>query len=225
MRKVFFFLFAGIFLAVVFAEESLDLFLERLQRQDENTQTIQFDFDQEIEVSGVTPTQKISGKFYFQAPDKIRLEEKNDRPQIIIFNKKKIWMYDVQLHQALETAVDTFKDFSALALKNFSFNKWSEKEISILKKNYNFSVAKDSSVVCLSLSPLGGVENYPADFTVKIYFSEPDLVPLKNVLTLKSAGQAVTTTVYIRNFRRNEKLSGDLFRLPSGVEVIRPGRD
>jgi len=209
--------------ARIFAEDNLEIFLTSLQNQYKLTKTLQFDFIQEIRPGDHNQPQKVSGKFYFRSPDKMRLESGDHQP-IIIFDKKKIWLYDPATHQALESSQEFLSGVGGIG-QNFIFTSWSEKQIADLKENYNFTLTFDSPTYCLTLIPKLSGGDLPLNFSLKIYFSEPDLVPERNILTLTRAGEQIISTMEIKNFQRNKNLSDELFRLPRSVEIIRPGKD
>lgn len=136
-----------------------------------------------------------SGTFYFRRPGGLRFEYNEPNPILIIANNRWVVLSDRKLK-----TVDRFP-ISATPLKL------------LLKKNID--LANEANIVSVEREPgslliTAREDNGPAQGQLTMIFSDPALELMQWIIT---DAQGFTTTIALRDLRRDTKISPRLFRI------------
>lgn len=136
-----------------------------------------------------------SGTFYFRRPGGLRFEYNEPNPILIIANNSWVVLSDRKLK-----TVDRFP-ISATPLKL------------LLKKNID--LANEANIVSVEREPgslliTAREDNGPAQGQLTMIFSDPALELMQWIIT---DAQGFTTTIALRDLRRDTKISPRLFRI------------
>ncbi len=182
----------------------------RLERSEKEIRAASFDYVQEIAYPLTGEKQVSSGRFAFQKPACLRIEQKTPAEQLIVSNGRKVWIHTPLYRQVL---VDTWKRWmknSAVpsSLMNFG-TAWSG-----MKKKYTVKRSgTEDGMPVLTMEPKNA-----GDWKMKFWINEETLVPAR----MQLAGENVIITTRTSRYVKNPPMPASSFDFapPEGTETI-----
>ncbi|MBI4052017.1 MAG: outer membrane lipoprotein carrier protein LolA [Elusimicrobia bacterium] len=192
---------------------------ERLEKLDQEISSLSFQFVQKLEMKETGLLQRVEGNLKYLKPDRIRLEHRKPREQLVITDKKTISVYiGGKRPQLIRTAWDSWVKTQASVVGLMDFGNYGQ----LLKKH---DVSVDSTTLegtlYYRLTLLPKVENQKSshsEYTVRLYLLPQDFFPMRIELLL---GQMFMETELSR-VSKNPVLKESLFKFepPPGVELL-----
>ena len=188
----------------------------KMSESDSSTESIQFDYIQEMSSSLSAEVRKSSGTAYFKKPKNLRIDQKGPERQLIVSSGRNVFIYTPRFNQVLKDSWDGWFAKSIFFPGLIGFEKTLEK----LKKDYEWKIVGVSDLngektwsVRLTQTPPGG----GADLS--LWLGEADFIPRKTEVT---AGTLKVTTTLV-SLERNLSLDPVLFnfRRPPDSDVIK----
>lgn len=206
-------LFSALFLFLIpryaFPADAEDV-VSRLQENYEGISSISADFAQETVYVSLRQRSAAQGKVYFKKPGRMRWKYSSPSKSEIVSNGIKIWVYEPDISQVIETTV---AQGPPLAAMNFLFGAGD------LKKDFkagNLEEKRDS--YSIDLFPRVKETN------LKKLVAEVDKTRFLIVKTVVTDTQGVETTVIFKDIKVNPEPGDSFFefRIPVGVRLVRP---
>ena len=91
------------------------LVLKGFERLDLALKTVRADFSQQLRWEGSGATQRVAGKFYYQAPQLFRIEQSSPEAQVTVSDGRHLWVWRVSTNQVIKTRVDVWRKSEPLA--------------------------------------------------------------------------------------------------------------
>ncbi|MDR2708943.1 MAG: outer-membrane lipoprotein carrier protein LolA [Elusimicrobiota bacterium] len=191
------------------AEDQLSAVLNEMEAADRGINTLELNFTQVTTFLETGEKQNSQGYMAFMKPSAIFIDIKKPQEQKIYIDGNKMTVWTIKTKQAVITNTDDnfMRDFSPTTFINFGGN-WTK-----LKKTHNIRLdSQTASVYILSLWP-----KKQRTWTVKIQISKQTLNPIKLTLTTK----ATTVDIVLSDYKLNQTLDKQMFRLPQNIETIK----
>jgi outer membrane lipoprotein carrier protein len=194
------FALAGTALAASSPVDKLSSFLQKFS-------TYSATFKQTTETHSGRVVQKSSGKIFIMRPGKFRWEADSPTKQIIITDGENLWVYDVDLQQATEQALDKRVSVNPAILLTGSVKN--------LKELFQVTMSKQGGASVFILQPKKQGFGFQK---MTLTFLKGELVQMVVVNQLNQI-----THFNFSNIELNKKLSPSLFNFkpPAGVDIIR----
>lgn len=185
-------------------------FFALLEKNESETNSVSFDFDQLIEFEAHAQSQKISGSVVFQKPQNLRIELRAPYRQITVSDGKNLYNYNSQTNQVVMTKWERLKQSGFL-------HGWPEKyagNFSQLRKKYDMQIIETTTDYVKI-----GLKDKKNDFTMEFYFDSADCSVTKTEFVTR--GTKITT--FINNYKKNPAIDKKTFRFvpPKGAEIIK----
>jgi outer membrane lipoprotein carrier protein len=183
-----------------------------MEKADAGITTLSFSFTQEITYTLTSESQTVIGDIIFTKPDSIYFKQQKPLDQVIIANKKKVWIYTPSYNQVV---TDTWKKWVnngviPNSITTFS-SGWGDME-----KNYVFGFeSEDDQFYILNLKPK---KKDHFDWSIEMWVDKKDYCPRKILLY----GENVRIKTQCDNYKINPVINKALFDFvpPKGTDVI-----
>jgi len=181
--------------------------MEKLKKWDEQLNSLKATFTQEVIFKNADIKKKINGSIAYKKPDNLKVEHVSPRKQLIITDRKKIFIYKPEDKIAYEADWEYWKknlDNSLSSLIDFG--------------NYSSLAEKNSSSIYVEgnlwVLELRSKKN-PSAYLLKLFLSKEDFFPKKASLEV---GDSVIMTE-LEDVSKNIEIKNDEFKRPSKVKV------
>ncbi len=183
----------------------------KLKEWDDRLETLKASFTQEVNFKEAGLKQSIEGTLAYVKPDLLRIEHEKPARQIVVTDKKDIWIYKPEDKQVVRTSWEAWRRTQD---QNFS---------GILDfGNYSALTARNSAKVSggaagepylVTFTPRSG-----APYALKLTLSATDFFPLEAELQVEST----VITTRLTSAEKNGRLDKALFKFtpPKGVETL-----
>jgi outer membrane lipoprotein carrier protein len=209
---------AGFLPSAISAEPTspdLDGLLNKIETNESSIRTIGFSFQQNTRLHSTGDTQVISGKAFFMKPNRFRIEHVLPRPQLVVSDGKRVWVYISDRRQVIMDSWKNWERMSGVPKGLLTF----QDRMSRMRKRYDVSLkqpAEEGKNVVLIMRP-AGKSAWPYVLTLTI---NPDTgVPMRTELE----SDTITIVTDVQNPVINPSLEKDFFEFhtPAGVEELR----
>lgn len=190
-----------------------DLVMAKLMEWDSALTSLKAGFTQTVLFAEAGLEQKIEGTLSYLKPDKLRLEHSSPTRQIIVTDKKDIWIYKPGDNQAVKTKWEDWKNLQNSGFSGImDFGNYSE----LAERNKVTAIppAVPGDMIRLILTPLDRSGRY----TLTLTLSATDYFPARADLVVESAKISTVIGAAERNAGLDEKLFE--FTPPKGTEII-----
>ncbi len=189
--------------------------LENIYIQENRTDTLQFNFKQDIQFSGLESQSTVQGQAFFQRPKKLRIVKKIPIEQTTISDGKKMWIYTPSYKQVWEGKWEGWLKGVSLPKGLVPFGNFVED----LKNNFDLTLDKTTSTpVSLYILKAVPKEN-PAEFTLDFLISAENWMPIQTTYHSETATVVTTMTDMVINGPVDAKIF--TFKSPKGTEVLK----
>lgn len=187
--------------------------MEKLMEWDSALTSLKAGFTQTVLFAEAGLEQKVEGTLFYLKPDKLRIEHTAPTRQLIVTDKKDIWIYKPADSQAVKTKWDDWKNLQNTGFSGImDFGNYSE-------------LAERNKVTAVPPSGPGGMVKLiltPADrsglYTLTLMLSATDYFPARADLVVEATKVSTVLTGTERNAGLDEKLFD--FTPPKGTEII-----
>jgi outer membrane lipoprotein carrier protein len=183
----------------------------RLERAEQEVQSLQFDFTQTTAVSVGKTTVETRGSALFQRPNRFRVVQSAPENQTFVSNGKTFWVFLPDRAQVLKGTMDNWGRLAGFPEGLTPFRM----DVSEMKRKYDFSLANESGGEVLTLTPKDAGD-FP--FTLRLWVNMTTGIAEKTALVSEN----LTATVTIKNVRVNPRVDSESFRFvpPKGADVL-----
>lgn len=184
-----------------------------LKAWDDTLSTLSAEFTQEVNFTEAGLKQKVEGELKYSKPNFLRIEHFKPARQLVISDKRDIWIYKPEDGQVIRTSWDSWRRAQG---ENFSgildFGNYAP----LVEKNrVEISCQPPRcSLVSLVFTP----KDSPRSYTLSLALSATDYFPREAELTVD---KTVIRTV-LSGVEKNKTISPELFKFspPKGVQVL-----
>ncbi|KAF0126821.1 MAG: outer membrane lipoprotein carrier protein [Elusimicrobia bacterium] len=190
-----------------------DQVLAKLMEWDSALTSLKAGFTQTVLFSEAGLEQKVEGTLSYLKPDRLRIEHRTPTHQIIVTDKKDIWIYKPADSQAVKTRWEDWKNLQNSGFSGImDFGNYAE----LASRNKVTAVppAGPGGMVKLILTPVDRSGLY----TLTLMLSATDYFPARADLVVESAKISTVLDETERNAGLDEKLFD--FTPPKGTEII-----
>ncbi len=187
--------------------------LAKLMEWDSALTSLKAGFTQTVLFVEAGLEQKVEGTISYLKPDKLRIEHSSPARQVIVTDKKDIWIHKPGDNQAVKTKWEDWKNLQSSGLSGImDFGNYSE----LASRNKVTAVPPSApgEMARLILMPLDRSGLY----TLTLSLSATDYFPVRADLVVESAKISTVLTSAERNAGLDEKLFD--FTPPKGTEII-----
>ena len=193
------------------AEDPAAPVLEKLKAWDAALQTLKADFTQELNFTEAGLKQTIEGTLNYSRPNLLRIEHIKPSRQIVVTDKKDIWIYKPEDNQVVRAAWDAWRRTQD---QNFSGILDFGNYAALTEKNTaTVSGGKDGAPVTVKFVPRSG-----KDYSLSLTLSATDYFPLGAELSVE--GTVIKTR--LTAVEKNGPADAAVFKFspPKGAEIL-----
>lgn len=196
------------------AAMTINKILDRVEKAQTGTKAFSADYEETISMRASLQSQKLTGHVLLERPSNLYLTIKEPVSQTVVSDGKTGWLYMPEQDQVVK------QDLSASPyFKQFEFILGNEAKV--LKENYLITKIKDESLDgmaahVIKLAPKSKGRYY---FEVKLWFAEPDWLPMKTQAYLTNGS---SITMRLKNIKLNPAIKPGqfTFKPPPGTDII-----
>ena len=191
------------------------IIVDKIQQKYEKIDDFHAKFIQEATVKVLNKVEKADGEVWFKKPGKMRWNYYKPTKDQIVFDGSKIWFYDPEENQVIESNISSVADPSSSTTLFSGLGKIKELFDTTFSTNGKLN-EKDNFLLDLKPKNDGGEFN-----KVTIAVDKESLL-LKTFLLYDPYGNI--TKVSLEDIKINKGINNDIFNFvkPEGVEVITP---
>lgn len=214
MIKKIFFLFCALGIIPISYAFTLPEVLQKLEANEQTTQTVQFDFEQNILFVANAIESNVKGFAQFKKPQQMRITRKEPDRQVTISNGKKMWVFNPQFNQVWEGSWKGWLNAAVIPKGMLPVNDY----VKELKENFSLSLMeknkKSDDLVQLKAVP----KDEFAGYHLELFISTSVWFPIKTRF-ISDTAQIETN---LSNFEINPNFKNDIFTFTptKGIEVI-----
>lgn len=193
------------------AEDPAAPVLEKLKAWDAALQTLKADFTQELNFTEAGLKQTIEGTLRYSRPNLLRIEHIKPSRQIVVTDKKDIWIYKPEDNQVVRASWDAWRRTQD---QNFSGILDFGNYAALTEKNTaTVSGGKDGAPVTVKFVPRSG-----KDYSLSLTLSATDYFPLGAELAVE--GTVIKTR--LTSVEKNGPVDAAVFKFspPKGAETL-----
>ncbi len=219
MKQILFIIAAAFLLSIphsAFANESLDVVVDKIQKKYEQVTDFHAGFSQEAEVKALNKVQKAEGEVWLKKPGKMRWNYNSPAKDEIVSDGNTLWYYSQEEKQVIETPLSKVSDTQTTSTLLSGLGN--------IKELFDVSFANADALgggagsYFLDLKPKTEEEGYN-----KVTIAVDKNTMLVNTMYLYDPFGNLTT-VNLTNISVDKGVPDSLFvfNVPAGVEVIKP---
>lgn len=193
------------------AEDPAGPVLEKLKAWDAALQTLKADFTQELNFTEAGLKQTIEGNLRYSRPNLLRIEHIKPSRQLVVTDKKDIWIYKPEDNQVVRASWDAWRRTQD---QNFSGILDFGNYAALTEKNTaTVSGGKDGAPVTVKFVPKSG-----KDYSLSLTLSATDYFPLGAELSVE--GTVIKTR--LTSVEKNGPVDAAVFKFspPKGAETL-----
>ncbi|MDQ7773291.1 MAG: outer-membrane lipoprotein carrier protein LolA [Elusimicrobiales bacterium] len=190
-----------------------DQVMAKLIEWDSALTSLKAGFTQTVLFAEAGLEQKVKGTLSYLKPDKLRIEHSSPTRQVIVTDKKDIWIYKPDDNQAVRTKWEDWKNLQNSGFSGImDFGNYSE----LAERNKVTAIppAAPGEMIRLILTPVDRSGLY----TLTLMLSATDYFPARADLVVESAKISTALDETERNAGLDEKIFD--FTPPKGAEII-----